>query len=138
MRRSIRWRASVTINARAPDSANTLPRSPQYEVLNFEPDQAMKSILIVIMTLLLAACDRVGEAVDAGNKLNAALQKCVDHMKAQHGDTGIPECNAMEWQAAYVKAKDSVKEPSAALDAIDQKSIQLRQEAAGLMQDAGK
>ena len=98
----------------------------------------MKSIFIIVIALLLSACDRVAEAVDAGNKMNAALQKCVDHMKAQQGDTGIPECNSMEWQAAYLKAKDSVKEPSATLDAIDQKSVQLRQEAAGLMQSTGK
>ena len=98
----------------------------------------MKSIFIIVIALLLSACDRVGEAVEAGNRMNASLQKCVDHMKAQHGDTGIPECDAMETQATYLKAKDSVKEPSAALDAIDQKSMQLRQEAAGLMQDAAK
>ena len=98
----------------------------------------MKSIFIIVIALLLSACDRVGGAVEAGNKMNAALQKCVDHMKAQNGDTGIPECNAMDVQAAYLKAKDSVKEPSAALDAIDQKSMQLRQEAAGLMQNTGK
>ncbi len=98
----------------------------------------MKSIFILVGALLLSACDRVAEAVDAGNKMNAALQKCVDHMKAQNGDTGIPECNAMDWQAAYLKAKDSVREPSATLDAIDQKSVQLRQEAAGLMQSTGK
>ena len=98
----------------------------------------MKSIFIIAITLLLSACDRVADAVDAGNKMNAALQKCVDYMKAQHGDTGIPECNSMDVQAAYLKAKDSVKEPSAELDAIDQKSMQLRQEAAGLMQNTGK
>ncbi len=98
----------------------------------------MKSIFIVVVALLLSACDRVAEAVDAGNKMNAALQKCVDHMKAQRGDTSIPECNAMDWQAAYLKAKDSVKEPSAELDAIDQKSVQLRQEAAGLMRNTAQ
>lgn len=94
----------------------------------------MKSLFIVILALLLTACDRVAEAIDAGNKMNAALQKCVDHMKAQRGDTNIPECKSMDAQAAYLKAKDSVKEPSAALDAIDQKSAQLRQEAASLLQ----
>ncbi|MBY0467457.1 MAG: hypothetical protein K2Q07_00605 [Burkholderiaceae bacterium] len=98
----------------------------------------MKSILMVLMALMLSACDRVGDAVSAGTKMNAALQKCVDHMKAQQGDTGIPECNSMEWQAAYLKAKDSVKEPSAELEAIDQKALQLRQEAAGLMQGTAK
>lgn len=98
----------------------------------------MKSIFIVVIALLLSACDRAAEAVAAGDKMNAALQKCVDHMKAQQGDTGIPECNAMDWQAAYLKAKDSVKEPSAALDAIDQKATQLRQEAAGLMQSTAR
>jgi hypothetical protein len=98
----------------------------------------LKSIFIVVMALMLSACDRVGDAVAAGNKMNAALQKCVDHMKAQQGDAGIPECNSMEWQAAYLKARDSVKEPSAELDAIDQKSVQLRQEAAGLMQNTSK
>ena len=94
----------------------------------------MKSLLIVILALLLTACDRVGDAVSAGNKMNAALQKCVDHMKAQRGDASIPECNSMDLQAAYLKAKVSVKEPSTALDAIDQKSVQLRQEAASLLQ----
>jgi hypothetical protein len=98
----------------------------------------MKSILMVLMALMLSACDRVGDAVSAGQKMNAALQTCVDHMKAQQGDTGIPECNSMEWQAAYLKARDSVKEPSAELDAIDQKALQLRQEAAGLMQNTAK
>ncbi|OYU00353.1 MAG: hypothetical protein CFE40_03355 [Burkholderiales bacterium PBB1] len=98
----------------------------------------MKIIFLVLMALMLSACDRVGDAVSAGHKMNAALQKCVDHMKAQQGDTGIPECNSMEWQAAYLKAKDSVKEPSAELDAIDQKALQLRQEAAGLMQNTGR
>jgi len=98
----------------------------------------MKSILIVVMALMLSACDRVGDAVAAGNKMNAALQKCVDHMKAQQGDTGIPECNAMDWQAAYLKAREAVKEPSPELDAIDQKSKQLRQEAASLMQDTAR
>ena len=98
----------------------------------------MKSIFIVVIALMLSACDRVGEAVRAGTTMNEVLQKCVDHMKAQKGDTGIPECNAMDAQAAYLKAKDSVKEPSAALDAIDQKSMQLRQEAAGLMQDTAR
>ena len=94
----------------------------------------MKSLFIVILALLLTACDRVAEAIDAGNKMNAALQKCVDHMKAQRGDTSIPECKSMDTQAAYLKAKDKVKEPSEALDAIDQKSAQLRQEAAALLQ----
>lgn len=94
----------------------------------------MKSLFIVILALLLTACDRVGDAVSAGNKMNAALQKCVDHMKAQRGDASIPECNSMDLQAAYLKAKDSVKEPSTALDAIDQRSVQLRQEAASLLQ----
>ncbi len=98
----------------------------------------MKSILMVLMALMLSACDRVGDAVSAGQKMNAALQTCVDHMKAQQGDTGIPECNSMEWQAAYLKARDSVKEPSPELDAIDQKALQLRQEAAGLMQNTAK
>ena len=98
----------------------------------------MKSILLVLMALMLSACDRVGDAVSAGHKMNAALQTCVDHMKAQQGDTGIPECNSMEWQAAYLKARDSVKEPSAELDAIDQKALQLRREAAGLMQSTAK
>ena len=113
-------------------------RSPQCNFLNFESHHFMKSIFIIVIALLLSACDRVGGAVEAGNKMNAALQKCVDHMKAQQGNTGIPECNSMEWQAVYLKAKDSVKEPSAELDAIDQKSMQLRQEAAGLMQNTGK
>ena len=98
----------------------------------------MKSFFIIVIALLLSACDRVAEAVHAGNKMNASLQKCVDHMKAQRGDTGIPECNAMDVQAVYLKAKDSVKEPSAELDAIDQKSVQLRQEAAGLMQNTAR
>ena len=98
----------------------------------------MKSIFILVMAFTLSACDRVDDAVSAGNKMNAALQKCVDHMKAQPGNAGIPECSSMEWQAAYLKAKDSVKEPSAELDAIDQKSVQLRQEAAGLMQNTSK
>ena len=98
----------------------------------------MKSFFIIVIALLLSACDRVAEAVDAGNKMNASLQKCVDHMKAQRGDTGIPECKAMDVQAVYLKAKDSVKEPSAELDAIDQKSVQLRQEAAGLMQNTAR
>lgn len=98
----------------------------------------MKYILMAIMTLLLSACDRVGDAVSAGRKMNEALQKCVDHMKANRGDTGIPECNSMEWQAAYLKAKDSVKEPSPEIDAIDQKALTLRQEAAALLQSATK
>ena len=98
----------------------------------------MKYILMALMTLLLSACDRVGDAVSAGHKMNAAIQKCVDHMKAQQGDTGIPECNSMEWQAAYLKARDSVKEPSAELDAIDQKALELRQEAAALLQRTAK
>ena len=98
----------------------------------------MKYILMALMTLLLSACDRVGDAVSAGHKMNAAIQKCVDHMKAQQGDTGIPECNSMEWQAAYLKARDSVKEPSAELDAIDQKALELRQEAAELLQRMAK
>ena len=95
----------------------------------------LKSIFILVVALMLSACDRVGDAVSAGNKMNAALQKCVEHMKAQQGNASIPECNSMEWQAAYLKAKDSVKEPSAELDAIDQKALQLRQEAASLMQN---
>ena len=98
----------------------------------------MKYILMALMTLLLSACDRVGDAVSAGHKMNAAIQKCVDHMKAQQGDTGITECNSMEWQAAYLKARDSVKEPSAELDAIDQKALELRQEAAELLQRMAK
>ncbi len=98
----------------------------------------LKIIFILVMALTLSGCDRVGDAVSVGNKMNAALQKCVDHMKAKPGDAGIPECNSMEWQAAYMKAKDSVKEPSAELDAIDQKSTQLRQEAASLMQNTSK
>ena len=98
----------------------------------------MKSILIMLMALMLSACDRAGDATSAGHKMNAALQKCVDHMKAQQGDASIPECTSMEWQAAYLKAKDSVKEPSAELDAIDQKALQLRQEAAGLMQNTSR
>ena len=126
------------LKLRLRSSARTLRRWPQCGLSNFKPHYVMKSIFIIVIALLLSACDRVGEAVTAGNKMNAALQKCVDHMKAQNGDTGIPECNAMDVQATYLKAKDSVKEPSAALDAIDQKSMQLRQEAAGLMQNRGK
>jgi hypothetical protein len=89
----------------------------------------MKSILIVVFALFLTACDAVDEAVAAGNHMNQTLQKCVDHMKANRGDTGIAECNGMAEQAAYLNAKAKVKHPSAALDAIDQTSMQLRQEA---------
>lgn len=94
----------------------------------------MKSILIVALALCLSACDSASEAVAAGRHMNQTLQKCVDHMKAQQGDTGIPECNGMAEQVAYLKAKGKVKEPSPELDAIDQKALQLRQEAMRIVQ----
>ncbi|MDO9315872.1 MAG: hypothetical protein Q7T97_15160 [Burkholderiaceae bacterium] len=98
----------------------------------------MKSIFIVVLALFLSACDSVDEAVSAGNHMNQTLQKCVDHMKAKQGNTDIPECNGLSEQAEYLKAKSKVKEPSAVLDAIDQKSMQLRQEAIGMMQGSAK
>ena len=98
----------------------------------------MKSLFIVVLALFLSACDSVDEAVAAGNHMNKTLQTCVDHMKSKQGDTGIAECNGMTEQAEYLKAKAKVKEPSAALEAIDRRSMQLRQEAIGLMQGSAK
>ena len=98
----------------------------------------MKSILIVVLALCLSACDSASEAVAAGNHMNQTLQKCVDHMKAKQGDTGIPECNGMAEQVAYLKAKGKVKEPGPELAAIDQKATQLRQEAMRIVQGSAK
>lgn len=98
----------------------------------------MKSTLIVVLALCLSACDSASEAVAAGKHMNQTLQICVDHMKTKQGDTGIPECNGMAEQVAYLKARAKVKEPSAALDAIDQESLQLRQEAMRIAQGAAK
>lgn len=98
----------------------------------------MKTLFLIALTVLLSACDSADEAVTAGNRMNGVLQKCVDHMKATQGDTGIPECNAMQEQAAYLKAKANVKSPSSALEAIDQKSMQLRQEAMGIAQKTAR
>lgn len=99
--------------------------------------RTLRPILTAIGTaLLLAACapaDPVAEAIAAGNDLNATYQTCIDHMKAQQGDTGVPECNAMLQQATYSKAKAKVTTPSIALDAIDEKSLLLRQEAGQLL-----
>lgn len=100
-------------------------------------DPVMQKILIAAVASLLGACspaDPVADAIAAGNELNNTVQKCVDHMKAKQGDTGIPECNAMLQQATYSQAKAKVKTPSPALDAIDQKSMQLRQQAVSLLQ----
>ncbi|MFM9917127.1 MAG: hypothetical protein ACKVOX_15055 [Rhizobacter sp.] len=98
----------------------------------------MKSLFVIALALFLSACDSVDEAAAAGNHMNQTLQKCVDHMKAKQGDTGIPECNGMTEQAEYLKARSKVKEPSAKLDAIDQKSMQLRQEAMRIAQGAAR
>ena len=98
----------------------------------------MKRILVISLALGLCACDAVDEAVAAGNHMNHILEKCVQHMKEEQGDTDIPECNGMTEQAEYLKAKTKVKEPSAALDSIDRRSMQLRQEAIGLMQGSAR
>ena len=65
----------------------------------------MKRILIIALALGLCACDAVDEAVAAGNHMNHILEKCVQHMKEEQGDTDIPECNGMTEQAEYLKAK---------------------------------
>lgn len=98
----------------------------------------MRNVLTLLAAAaLLSACglkDPVSEAISAGNHLNDTIQKCIDHLKSAQSATPIPECNAMVEQAMYSKTKAKVTEPSAALDTIDQKTAQLRQEAASLMQ----
>ena len=95
----------------------------------------MKSFLIattLAATAQGAQADQLDNAIDAGNRMLATMQTCIDYLKT-HSDAKAPECNSSKQVDAYLTAKSTVRNASPALEAIDTRKMILTGQAMQLI-----